>query len=178
MTFLFGVTPIDVKEPLSQFQHTRFNPDDVQKLVFTLHAHLEEKAVKPEILTGLFDKFWPDLEKNINLVLNSQVKSEIVHRSDRDMLEESLAILRNMQSRTSRGQIEQRHERQNAALRHFLNNAIELLTPLSDKNNMDAQALNTISQAIENIKRAEAKIEFSLLKQQKLNFGDDYKESE
>ena len=63
--FLLGVKNSDVKGPLSQFQSTTFDKDDVKKLVVSINNALSGDSLKPELLEKTFEIWWPTLEKKL-----------------------------------------------------------------------------------------------------------------
>lgn len=98
-TLLFDVNPTNVKQPLSQFQHTKFVKSDILKLVKTINNSISKsggKALKEKNLESVFDTFWPKLEESSSSVPES--KTETTQRSDRELIEESLQILRSFKS--------------------------------------------------------------------------------
>jgi hypothetical protein len=97
-TFLLDIAPTDVQQPLGQFQHTKYEKEDVRKLVKTINASLkkcEEKELKEEALDDIFEKFWPDFDSDLKKVNEKKPSSTVTKRSDRELLEEILEILRN-----------------------------------------------------------------------------------
>lgn len=59
---LFGVDETELAEsPLLQFQYTKFDRDDMLKLVRTMNDQLAEGRLKPDVLDTAFDKNWSDL---------------------------------------------------------------------------------------------------------------------
>lgn len=92
-TFLFDVTPANVKEPLSLFQATLFTKDDVFKLLRTINSLLE-KPLKESGLEGIFNTFWPQLEEKLKATPAEKVKTDV--RSDRELIEETLQIVRTL----------------------------------------------------------------------------------
>lgn len=92
---LFGVKPSDLQGPLLQFQSTSFKKNDIKKLLGIINKALEENALDSQVLNSVFEKWWPELEQKINSIINSaDPDEEIVHRPDRDLLEEILEINR------------------------------------------------------------------------------------
>lgn len=61
-TFLYKVEPIDVKQPLSRFQNTKFEEGDILLLMKSINYKLREAGE-----TNLSDG---DLEKNFNILYN------------------------------------------------------------------------------------------------------------
>lgn len=102
-TFLFDITPANVKEPLSLFQATKNSKEDVLKLLKTINARLEtvgSKSLKESNLQSVFDTFWPQLEEKLMMVPEYKAKGKGI-RSDRELLEESLQILRSLKQPTN-----------------------------------------------------------------------------
>ena len=67
-TYLFGLQYADVKDPLSEFQHTSANRDDTEKLVRAINLHLNDGALPQDRLAKSFDRWWPDMEKKLKAV--------------------------------------------------------------------------------------------------------------
>lgn len=101
-TLLLGeLTPKEVEGPLSHFQATPFKKEQVKKLVSDINLLLKEKALNAEILDRVFEKWWPDLEKDVNLAIESQEIPEIVRSPDAilsEVLELSRFIAKNVGS--------------------------------------------------------------------------------
>lgn len=97
-TFLIDLSPTDLTGPLSIFQATKFNKEDVFKLLTTINQiihKLESKSLSIDNLKSLFDVFYPKLEQEIRSILNRNSKEdEKVIRTDRELLEETVQILR------------------------------------------------------------------------------------
>jgi TIR domain len=62
--FLMGVEVRDIPEPLAQFQCTRFEKEDVRKLVHSINRASSE-PIEPRILDETFDRSWPALADGI-----------------------------------------------------------------------------------------------------------------
>jgi hypothetical protein len=108
--YLFGLEPTDVTGPLKHFQATRAQRDDTRSLIKTINKALGNNALPENTLDKLFNKWWPDLDKDLkNISLdNSSVESK-PQRSDSDLLAEVLELVRgisdaifNLQPLTSR----------------------------------------------------------------------------
>jgi hypothetical protein len=114
-TLLNKLEPTDVKQPLGRFQHTSATKDDVLKLVASVNKRLEQISETPlpdGRLHASFEKHWPDLEARLRVInevheaadSNLDQSSNPPKRSDRDILEEILELLR------SRGQTTESEE--------------------------------------------------------------------
>jgi hypothetical protein len=99
-TFLIDINPTDLTGPLSIFQATKFNKDDIFKLLTTINQSIQkqgEKGLSIENLKSLFEMFYPKLEKEINTITSLKTKEhEKIIRTDRELLEESVEILRTL----------------------------------------------------------------------------------
>ncbi len=99
-TFLFDISDANVQPPLSQFQNTRYNEDDILKLLKTINSKIglsAEKALKESNLESIFNTFWPQLKAKLDETPVSTEK-EAEPRSDRDLLEESWQLLRSIKN--------------------------------------------------------------------------------
>ncbi len=99
---LFGITNADLSGPLKQFQTTEFSRPDVHKLILTINTRPGENKLPPKTLDNVFDKWWPELEQNIQTVLNEERQSNEPIRSERDLLEEILELSRSAAKRILR----------------------------------------------------------------------------
>lgn len=98
-TMLFGIKDTDVEAPLNLFQNTKFEKEDIKKLMVEINHYLGSNAIKSELLILTFDKMWADLESGISKILsksedNSELNKEI--RSDRELIEETVGLLRDI----------------------------------------------------------------------------------
>src|ERR1035437_2765095 len=91
---LIGLEPADVKPPLAQFQATRATKNDVLKLLRTLNSALGDAALPITHIEEAFEVWWPKLEAKLTL-LPSDGTAIGPQRSERDLLEEVLALVRN-----------------------------------------------------------------------------------
>ncbi len=135
---LFNVENSDISGPLGQFQSTTFKKDDFLKLIKTINTELSENKLPDDTLLEVFNMWWPKLEEDINKIIVShnkkerEAKKEI--RSERDILEEVLGLVRMI------SKIETRQEnRENIKPKQM--SLSELLT-YSNANNKDTQKEN------------------------------------
>lgn len=108
-TFLLDITHADIDGPLAQFQHTRFEKDDVRKLVRTIYETAKiagEKVPQEKHLDQLFEKLWPDLERELYAVAEQPTEPRTPVRESRAIIEEILEVVRHLQAglMPSRGQ--------------------------------------------------------------------------
>jgi hypothetical protein len=96
--FLIDLEPSDVNPPLAQFQATRARKDDVLKLLKTLNSALGDSALPNNHIEEAFEVWWPKLDSQLE-ALPTEVSKTKTHRSDRELLEEVLALVRD-QSRS------------------------------------------------------------------------------
>ena len=102
-TFLLDLKPTDIKPPLAQFQHTQFEKEEIHELVRTINKTLEKVQESPldeKTLDTTFVHFWPELEKNLRNIIAKPPNEDHPVRSETDMLEEILSILRGQTENT------------------------------------------------------------------------------
>jgi Bacterial RNA polymerase, alpha chain C terminal domain len=92
---LFGADRTDLQGPLLQFQATSFKKDDVKKLLKTINTALGSGALDSNVLDSVFEKWWPDLETEINQIMaEGDAEQEMELRPNREILEEILELTR------------------------------------------------------------------------------------
>jgi len=102
-TLLFNIEPADVKGPLTSFQSTRFIRDDFKRLISTVNNTAGDAKLDAGVLDSVFDMWWPKLEEKVQGILASHDKNgDGERRSERDILEEILALARMNASRQNR----------------------------------------------------------------------------
>lgn len=67
-TYLFDLEHADVKDPLSEFQHTKATAGDTRKMVDVINRQLGEAALPNQRLDHIFKTFWPELETRLAAV--------------------------------------------------------------------------------------------------------------
>ena len=94
-TLLFDLEWSDLKGPLAIFQHTLFGREDFKRLVTTINSAAGDSRLEQTVLDKVFDRCWPELEGEINKILETsdQVEKKEL-RSDHDILEELLELAR------------------------------------------------------------------------------------
>jgi hypothetical protein len=72
-TFLFGLEPADVREPLAQFQATKAEKEDTRLLIHTINRSQGNEALSEVKVNEAFEVWWPKLEQNLNDIQESNV---------------------------------------------------------------------------------------------------------
>ncbi len=70
---LLGMYPSEVSGPLTQFQSTVLEKEDVLKLLQALNVELGEIAIPKEILHDAFEKNWPALEAKVQEISSIEI---------------------------------------------------------------------------------------------------------
>lgn len=97
---LLDVEPAEVTGPLGLLQLTRFNKDEVLKLLSSINRALGDLGLDPTVLVNVFDRWWPDLEQSIKKALETPPGQPIPKkRTEREMIEEVLDRVRRLSSR-------------------------------------------------------------------------------
>jgi len=92
---LFGLTASDVSGPLSQFQATPFDKEEMSKLVKTINDQCSDAKLDDDIRNAVFEKWWPELEEGVTKAMEEHsVAAPEEVRSDRDILNEILSLAR------------------------------------------------------------------------------------
>lgn len=65
-TFCIGIVPRDLPGCLAQFQATRFDKDDIRKLILDLNSQAGPAALPEARVRGNFEVCWPDFERRIS----------------------------------------------------------------------------------------------------------------
>jgi hypothetical protein len=92
---IFGMEPTDLQGPLAQFQITRFVKDDIWKLFKTINSLATESKLDEAVAESVFNKWWPDLESALTVVLEGHIaRPDREIRSDRELIEEILLLTR------------------------------------------------------------------------------------
>ena len=113
---IFGIGHSDLPGPLRQFQATEFNEEDFRQLLKTINSSSGSNKLKDSVLNEAFDMWWPRLKEKFDAILTSeeQNKTDLPVRTDRDVIEEILEIVR-----LRAGESSQKHQVNPKAV-HFL----------------------------------------------------------
>jgi hypothetical protein len=95
---LFGIEPADVRGPLASLQLTRFVRDDFFRLFKTINAAMGDSKLEEPVLSSVFEKWWPDLEKRVQDILASAPSPKRPKRDTNEMVEETLLLVRSIQN--------------------------------------------------------------------------------
>ncbi len=82
---LFGVTPADIKGPISQFQFTLFDKDDFYKLIKSINNISESQKIDSERLIRLFEVAWIGLVTSLSNIRFPKKKSEPFESKDKNI---------------------------------------------------------------------------------------------
>jgi hypothetical protein len=101
--FLLGLRPAELTGPLSQFQATLPNVDDVTRLIKSLNA-ATERPIDDSRLTESVQVWWPRLEERLNAISSKKAEpSGEPKRNTDEMVAELLEITRGVQRRLVTG---------------------------------------------------------------------------
>jgi hypothetical protein len=96
-TFLHRVQFTQVTEPLSMFNHTASQEDDVMKMVTSLNDVLGAQKVHGPALNARFQKFWPDLKAKLEgIEIGQSVAEDAPHRDQEAIAAEILTLVRDI----------------------------------------------------------------------------------
>jgi len=101
-TFLIDLEPIDLVNPLAQFNHTLYNRESLLQLLMTINS-LSESPLKPSILEKVFDKYWSEFQERFDQILaTNPVPTENTKRDEEDVLSEVLNVVRSLDKRINK----------------------------------------------------------------------------
>ena len=98
--FLFDIKPSDLSGPLTQFQSTVFERDDVFKLIASINV-AAEVPLKQTRLNEAFIMWWPELQEKLDgakSLAPAQEKAKGVQRTVEEMVAELLDLARVQQN--------------------------------------------------------------------------------
>jgi len=101
-TFLLDLRPTDLEQPLAQFQATTTEKEDVRLLVKTINNAVRgegERSLSESVLDEIFETYWPRLESYIQEAASTDAAASQEVRSDREVLEEILELMRRQEKR-------------------------------------------------------------------------------
>jgi TIR domain len=90
---LLDLKPTDLFNPLAQFQLSVFEKADIFKTLESINSSAENK-LSDKTLQAVFEKWWPDLEKDISKILTEEIGTSEEVRTERELIEEALRLLR------------------------------------------------------------------------------------
>ena len=99
-TYLFGLSPTDVKDPLSEFQHTVATKDDTKKLLIALNGRLPDPKLSHERLSKAFETWWPQLEASLDKIPKQAPRLGGTKDPVRNILEMTTEILQRVREST------------------------------------------------------------------------------
>jgi hypothetical protein len=95
-TVLYDVEPTDFGDPLSQFQTTKIDKDDVKDLVKVINRVNVDASLTETDLEETFEVWWPKFEERLTSIPKSQALTD-PKRPERELLEDILTTVRAMQ---------------------------------------------------------------------------------
>jgi hypothetical protein len=98
---LFNVDPADLVGPMTQFQAAKFAKDEVRRVVLAINGELGEQRLAADVVEDVFEMWWPRLDKRVEEVLsNAEPQATAPSRTEKDILEEVLALARSLSRNT------------------------------------------------------------------------------
>jgi hypothetical protein len=94
--YLVDLDPAELTGPLAQFQATRSDYADTKRLAKTINIAALETGLSEKRLDEAFDVWWPQLESSLKSIRTARTVKAPPVRSDRQILEEMLEILRGL----------------------------------------------------------------------------------
>jgi acyl carrier protein len=97
--YLLGMKPVDLSPgPLTLYQAAQAeHEEDTWKLISSLNDIAESERLDKERLRRAFDRSWKEFSARLAKIRTAEVEDLARRRSDRDILEEALAGIRDLQ---------------------------------------------------------------------------------
>jgi len=96
------LAPVDIVEPLSEFQGTRADRPGIEEIVNSINE-VCPSSISEKYLNKSFEKWWPDLETELELIEERSYESDSSNspspRDERAILEEVLTTVRGLAQR-------------------------------------------------------------------------------
>jgi hypothetical protein len=101
---LVNLGPTDLRPPLSLFNATLPNRDDMLKLVKTINAQSGDKGLSDERVQKAFNRWWDEFDTKFGGIVSAYKPAEAAsHRTTEDMVAEILEITRSLQKSIQQG---------------------------------------------------------------------------
>ncbi|MGM1021429.1 MAG: TIR domain-containing protein [Bacillota bacterium] len=159
--FLFQVKNSDLSGPLTQFQTTLFDKEEIKKLLVSINKACREGALSEIRLTTVFEKWWPDLDQKLTEILPQLVKSkEKKQPAEKPMDSHSIKIEKMLEEILELTRIQQRILRSPDEL--FPKDFLEyLLSNFNFRPNVSSKALMHMDRAFSELEATVDKYDFS-----------------
>jgi predicted nucleotide-binding protein len=92
--YAVGIEPSDVTGPLAQFQVTRADKEDTYRLVRAINDALGDASIAEPQLQRSFERWWPDLKKQLHEIALQDMKTANSQSSQDDKVDEILGLVR------------------------------------------------------------------------------------
>ena len=93
--YLYKVSPTELQGPLTQFQAATADKDSTKNVMATLNSALGDNKLEEARLKSSFENWWPKLEISLNEI-QLTTEEAVPIRSERDILEEILDLVRSL----------------------------------------------------------------------------------
>ena len=115
---LIGINNSDLQGPLSQFNTTYFNEENIRKLIIDINTHIGDGSLNDSRLENSFNKYWPELHEQFDKAFN-RIRNNIpkkVHRTPRNILDEVLTLTRKIEQHITINEFNQQKTNNNLSL--------------------------------------------------------------
>lgn len=97
-TYLFGLEPADVGDPLSQFQATKADKEQTRELIRVINRLCGDSSLSETSFDETFNVWWPRLEQQLSTIPEPSILPK-PQREEREILEEILELTRSLSAR-------------------------------------------------------------------------------
>ena len=101
---LRDMSPTDLTSPLKEFQAVALDKEGLLKTLAEMNTMATSEAKPTQVkLRASFEKWWPDLEAELEVIRHEPAPKQSEPRKDRELLEEILGLVREMGRNTPSG---------------------------------------------------------------------------
>lgn len=99
---LIDVDQSDIEPPLALLNCAKTTKEDMLKLVHAINANRGDGKLSTDLVIRVFEKWWPDFERDLGEIIKSTSSAPKKHRKSEDVLGEILSTVRSLRSEISR----------------------------------------------------------------------------
>lgn len=127
-TLLIDLKPTDIKEPLAQFNHTIPDKEGMQGLIKTLNKCLGDKAIKEEILSKIFETYWPEFQRDFSKINENTEENDYIDEkhSSYEILNEILSTTRSLDKKVEDLEKNSKHYMYDKSVKKIVDDVLDI----------------------------------------------------
>lgn len=93
---LFNLKQAEVVGPLSQFQLTLFQKEEIRKLIISINVAAGDERLEPSLVDRVFEKWWSELEQEIGKINFEEIENHLNEDTKEKIFEEIAVNIRSI----------------------------------------------------------------------------------